>query len=97
VCWRGGDVERCLRDKAINIRLIVNLVGCFIEYLKMHGITNPKVMYNLGWCNGKTFMYVRAGGGGGDLTATASLTRNAPPRGQAGVTNIITLTRVGKQ
>jgi hypothetical protein len=35
-------VERCLRDKSINIRLIVHLVGCFIEYLKMHGITNPK-------------------------------------------------------
>jgi hypothetical protein len=22
--------------------LIVHLVGCFIEYLKMHGTTNPK-------------------------------------------------------
>jgi hypothetical protein len=46
-------------------------------------------------------MYVRTGEGGldgeRDLTATASLTRNAPPRGQAGVTNIITATRVGKQ
>jgi len=52
-------------------------------------------MYNFCWCNGKTLMYVRAGGGG--LTATASLTRNAPPRDQAGVTNIITATRVGKQ
>jgi transcriptional regulatory protein LevR len=31
-----------LRDKAINITLIVHLVGCFIEYLKMHGTTNPK-------------------------------------------------------
>jgi hypothetical protein len=40
---RGApDVERCLRDKAINIRLIVHLVGCFIEYLKMYGTTNPK-------------------------------------------------------
>jgi hypothetical protein len=35
--------ETCLRDKAINIRLIVHLVGCFIEYLKMHGTTNSKV------------------------------------------------------
>jgi hypothetical protein len=26
----------------IYIRLIVHLVGCFIEYLKMHGTTNPK-------------------------------------------------------
>jgi len=55
-------------------------------------------MYNFCWCNGKTLMYVRAGGGGrGDLTATASLARNAPPRDQAGVTNIITATLVGKQ
>jgi hypothetical protein len=35
-------VEWCLRGKAINIRLIVHLVGCFIEYFKMHGTTNPK-------------------------------------------------------
>jgi hypothetical protein len=35
--------ERCLRDKAINIRLIVHLAGCFIKYLKMHGTTNPKL------------------------------------------------------
>jgi hypothetical protein len=35
-------VERCLRNKAINFKFIVHLVGCFIEYLKMHGTTNPK-------------------------------------------------------
>jgi hypothetical protein len=35
-------VDRCLRDKAIDIRLIVHVVGCFIEYLKMYGTTNPK-------------------------------------------------------
>jgi uncharacterized membrane protein len=31
-----------MRDKAIHFKLIVHLVGCFIEYLKMHGTTNPK-------------------------------------------------------
>jgi hypothetical protein len=36
-------VERCIRDKAINFKSIVHLVGCFIEYLKMHGTTNPKM------------------------------------------------------
>jgi hypothetical protein len=35
-------VEHCIRDKAINFKLILHLVGCFIEYLKMHGTTNPK-------------------------------------------------------
>jgi hypothetical protein len=35
-------VERCIRDKTINFKLIVYLVGCFIEYLKIHGSTNPK-------------------------------------------------------
>jgi hypothetical protein len=34
--------ERCIRDRAIHFKLIVHLVGCFIEYLKMHGTTNPK-------------------------------------------------------
>jgi hypothetical protein len=27
------------------LSLIVHLVGCFIEYLKMHGTTNPKSKY----------------------------------------------------
>jgi hypothetical protein len=40
LCW-----ERCLRDKTINIRLIMHLIGCFIEYLKMHGTTNPKLIF----------------------------------------------------
>jgi hypothetical protein len=35
-------LKRCVHDKAINFKLIVHLVGCFIEYLKMHGTTNPK-------------------------------------------------------
>jgi hypothetical protein len=42
MCKDISSTKICLRDKAINIRLIVHLVGCFVEYLKMHGTTNPK-------------------------------------------------------
>jgi hypothetical protein len=57
---RVGRVSNCgpfTSDKAINIRLIVHLAGSFIEYLKMHGTTNPK-SFLLCCCIGCAINYV---------------------------------------